>query len=396
MENHSFSVEQAILFTQEGATLLQHHYFWHKKNKANGKNFHDGRYWSFNSASAFTEVFPYLSEKQIRSMHANFIECGILVRGNYNKYGFDRTQWFALTDFGVSLFENWNLQEAYTVLQNVKWVLLNVKSKSQKVKSMYLKGITIPVVKTDINTDNKTDSKEGEIEISPSPVSVSDFEKEKKEMQAKIEKLEKEKAELANEKLYLQNKSASAADKDIHSGGGGGGENSLENEVNAKEINWHHEGEAAQVVEEISVAEPKKPKKDPNTLYKSDVEAELPNLWPKLANMGGEGSYYDEGTNTWVKEKSEVVDAFKLWYDTRKKPLTKKAVKMLENDFFKCDPNISETDVVAILHRSFKNGWTGLFIDTYFADKAKIQKANSNKNNKLSSTFDNVPLNFLP
>jgi len=167
MENHSFSVELAILLTQEGATLLQHHYFWHKRNKSNNKNFIDGYHWTYNSASAFSEIFPYLSEKQIRSLHENFIACGFMVKGNYNKNKCDRSQWFALTEFGVSIFENWNLPKVYSMLQNVKWIFQNVKSKSKKVKSIYLEVTPIPDVKPNVNTDVNSDSKESVVTDTP-------------------------------------------------------------------------------------------------------------------------------------------------------------------------------------------------------------------------------------
>ena len=155
MESHSFNVEHAILFTQEGATLLQHHYYWYKRNKANNRNFHDGSYWTFNAASAYCDIFPYLSEKQVRTLHQNFIDAGLMIEGNYNQTKFDRTKWFALTELGISCFTEWNIHKVYSNLQKVKWILQNVKSKSLKVNSCLQKGITIPVVNTDINTNNE-------------------------------------------------------------------------------------------------------------------------------------------------------------------------------------------------------------------------------------------------
>jgi hypothetical protein len=181
MESHSFNVEHAILFTQEGATLLQHHYFWHKKNKANNRNFHDGLYWTFNAASAYCDMFPYLSEKQIRTLHHNFIASGLMVEGNYNKTKFDRTKWFALTELGVSCFTNWNASKHFAILQKVKWILQNVNSKSQKVISSLLNGSTIPFVNTDSNTDSNTDKVSGDFQ---SPVAPTNLPDEKAEFSA--------------------------------------------------------------------------------------------------------------------------------------------------------------------------------------------------------------------
>jgi hypothetical protein len=176
METHSFNVEHAILFTQEGATLLQHHYYWHKRNKANNRNFHDGSYWTFNAASAYCDIFPYLSEKQIRTLHQNFVEAGLLKEGNYNKIKFDRTKWFALTELGISCFTDWNIHKVYCILQKVKWILQNVKSKSLKVNSSLLNGTTIPVINTDINTNiNTEDSGSGNVPLPAHQETYNDF-----------------------------------------------------------------------------------------------------------------------------------------------------------------------------------------------------------------------------
>jgi len=171
MESHSFNIEHAILFTQEGATLLQHHYYWYKRNKANNRNFHNGSYWTFNAASAYCDIFPYLSEKQVRTLHQNFIDAGLMIEGNYNQTKFDRTKWFALTELGISCFTEWNIHKVYSNLQKVKWILQNVKSKSLKVNSCLRKGITIPVVNTDINTNiNTEDSSSGDVpSLAPNP-----------------------------------------------------------------------------------------------------------------------------------------------------------------------------------------------------------------------------------
>jgi hypothetical protein len=176
MESHSFNIEHAILFTQEGATLLQHHYYWYKRNKANNRNFHDGSYWTFNAASAYCDIFPYLSEKQVRTLHQNFIDAGLMIEGNYNQTKFDRTKWFALTELGVSCFTEWNIHKVYSNLQKVKWILQNVKSKSLKVNSCLQKGITIPVVNTDINTNiNTEDSSSGDVPSLAPQQSYNDF-----------------------------------------------------------------------------------------------------------------------------------------------------------------------------------------------------------------------------
>jgi hypothetical protein len=44
-----FDVEVAKTVGVEEALLLQHLEYWVYKNAANGKHFHDGAYWTYNS-----------------------------------------------------------------------------------------------------------------------------------------------------------------------------------------------------------------------------------------------------------------------------------------------------------------------------------------------------------
>ncbi|MGL5099898.1 MAG: hypothetical protein ACRC6B_07715, partial [Fusobacteriaceae bacterium] len=63
--NHSFNVDLAAKYGIEEAIILENLAFWIKKNEKNGKNFVEGEYWTYNSASAFQELFPYMGIKKI-------------------------------------------------------------------------------------------------------------------------------------------------------------------------------------------------------------------------------------------------------------------------------------------------------------------------------------------
>ena len=64
---HSFDIDDAVKYGMTEAVILHNLRFWIEKNKANGKHFHDGRYWTYNSVKAFEELFPYLTYRNIRS-----------------------------------------------------------------------------------------------------------------------------------------------------------------------------------------------------------------------------------------------------------------------------------------------------------------------------------------
>ena len=139
---HSFDVEIAKRYGVNCAIILNNLYFWVEKNRANERHFYDGYYWTYNSKKAFSELMPYLSPKQVDYAIKKLIDEGILITGNYNKSAYDRTLWYAITDFG------------YSILQNCKMERTFVANGNDDI------GQPIPDINTDIKlTDNKTDRK---------------------------------------------------------------------------------------------------------------------------------------------------------------------------------------------------------------------------------------------
>lgn len=104
--DYSFSVELAVKYGVEEAVLLQHLYFWIQKNAANQRHLHDGNYWTYNSARAFSVLFPFWSRQKIDRMIQSLREQGAILVGNYNDAGRDRTRWFALSETVRSIAEN--------------------------------------------------------------------------------------------------------------------------------------------------------------------------------------------------------------------------------------------------------------------------------------------------
>ena len=131
---YQFDVRVAMEYGVEEAVLLQNIYFWVKHNEVNNTNFHDGRYWTFNSAKAFTEFFPFWNELKIKRMLKKLEEKGALLTGNYNKIPYDRTKWYTLSDKLYSIVNEGLSQSAKLTIEKDK--------------------IDRPI--PDINTDNKT------------------------------------------------------------------------------------------------------------------------------------------------------------------------------------------------------------------------------------------------
>lgn len=80
---------------QEAVILSQIHY-WVQKNKRDGRNFHDGRYWTFNSFEKWHEQFFWWDIRTLKRYFSKLKNAGYIIVGNYNKYRRDRTKWYTL------------------------------------------------------------------------------------------------------------------------------------------------------------------------------------------------------------------------------------------------------------------------------------------------------------
>lgn len=104
---YTFDIDLAAKYGVNEAIMLNNFIYWIAKNEANGKHFYDGRYWTYNSVAAFVKLFPFWSNKQIRTIIASLERQGVLMKGNYNEQKYDRTCWYAFTDgFAESIFPN--------------------------------------------------------------------------------------------------------------------------------------------------------------------------------------------------------------------------------------------------------------------------------------------------
>lgn len=100
---YHFDADVAAIYGVDEAIMIQNLSFWIRKNEANGKHFHEGRYWTYNSIEAFTKLFPFWSSRQVRRVLKSLEDKGVIVTGNYNTSAYDRTTWYA---FGDSFLRN--------------------------------------------------------------------------------------------------------------------------------------------------------------------------------------------------------------------------------------------------------------------------------------------------
>ena len=94
MEHH-FNTELAKKYGIAESILLHHFYYWIVKNAVNGKHFHDGLYWTYNTKKAYADFFSYMNETKIFRTIKHLEEENIIVKGNYNTDKWDKTNWYA-------------------------------------------------------------------------------------------------------------------------------------------------------------------------------------------------------------------------------------------------------------------------------------------------------------
>lgn len=140
--NHSFNVRIAERYGVHAAVLLNNLEHWIEKNRANGKHFYEGNYWTYNSRRAFAELFPYMNARQIDYALKKLIDDGVIITGNFNQIAYDRTLWYAITKKG------------YSILQNCEMDATKLENGNDEIVEPIPDVIT-SIKHTDINTDRK-------------------------------------------------------------------------------------------------------------------------------------------------------------------------------------------------------------------------------------------------
>lgn len=94
----------AVRYGLEEAVFLDTIVHWYRTNQADGRNFHDGRWWTYNTVKAFDDAFPWWTGKQIRRIIESCKAKGALLIGNYNTNRRDRTTWYSPSDEVLELY----------------------------------------------------------------------------------------------------------------------------------------------------------------------------------------------------------------------------------------------------------------------------------------------------
>lgn len=78
------------------ALFIQQLHYWVDRSK----NIIDGRQWVYNTMADWSKQFPFWSQKTLSRTISNLEKQKLVISGNYNQKGYDRTKWYTI-DYGV-------------------------------------------------------------------------------------------------------------------------------------------------------------------------------------------------------------------------------------------------------------------------------------------------------
>ena len=194
-EFHSFNKLFAKKYGIEEAIIFNDLYFWCLHNKQNNQNLfisekedektRSPKYWTYSSCNALEENYEYMNKSKIYRVIKHLEEEGLIISDEFNKVKFDRTKWYAITEFGEEEYQDCNAKPTSSLYQNRNTDVSKMKNEKlqneisdvSKMKNEKLQNETaIPDINTDTETTSNTDTQQSDSES----VSEKKVEKESK------------------------------------------------------------------------------------------------------------------------------------------------------------------------------------------------------------------------
>ena len=164
--------EQPIVIDRELAKLiglnesiaLQQIHYWIESNRKTGKNFREGRYWTYNSVEKWHEDnFPFWSLDTIRRTFSSLSNKGLLFVSEFNRSRLDHTKWYSI---------NYEFIETYANSISAKCVNRFMQNAEMDLSILHN---AIPETNKEINTEIKQQQTDETVKTEK-PVVVSEAE----------------------------------------------------------------------------------------------------------------------------------------------------------------------------------------------------------------------------
>ena len=108
---HSFDIKLAEKYGVNEAIIIHHFCHWIRINTKLDRNFHEGRYWTYQTIDEIAANFPYMTKDGVRNILEKLCDGKsrfskkdglefepVLIAGNFNKTNYDKTIWYAFSD----------------------------------------------------------------------------------------------------------------------------------------------------------------------------------------------------------------------------------------------------------------------------------------------------------
>lgn len=159
-----FDSEIAEKYGVNEAIFVYNIFFWLNHNEANRKHFYDGRYWTYNSKKAFSELFPFWTYSQVKNIIKKLSDESVLLTGNFNENNWDKTTWYSISDELLAYLKNNGNSSKNALFKNSQSIV-----QKKPIECSELANRVVKNSQSNIGTDNKpyinTDSEENALEF---------------------------------------------------------------------------------------------------------------------------------------------------------------------------------------------------------------------------------------
>lgn len=108
----------ATLVGLNESIVLQQIHYWLNGKEQRQQDYIDGRYWVYNTYEQWQEQFPFWSIMTIRRTFTKLENMGLLIVGNYNTAGFDKTKWYSVDYAALDRLVSPSVQNEHIVCSN--------------------------------------------------------------------------------------------------------------------------------------------------------------------------------------------------------------------------------------------------------------------------------------
>lgn len=108
----------ATLIGLNEAIVLQQVHYWLKTKENDQQDYIDGHYWVYNTYEQWQEQFPFWSIMTIRRTFTKLENMNLLIVGNYNMAGFDKTKWYSINYVTLNNLVSASVQNERIVCSN--------------------------------------------------------------------------------------------------------------------------------------------------------------------------------------------------------------------------------------------------------------------------------------